>query len=62
MNSPKSLAQREKELRSLLATPQGKRELQELVQRYQAVDGRPAGKSLITYIIVHERARGHIVG
>ena len=60
----KTLQQREKELQSLMATPAGRQELQELARRYQAAGGRmrPANTSLITYILVHERGQGLIVG
>jgi hypothetical protein len=62
MLSIKSMHEREKELQSLLATPAGRQELQELESRYQEASGRPkAGKtSLITYLLVHERAQGLI--
>jgi hypothetical protein len=58
----KSLRQREKELRSLLATPAGREELQELGARYSAAGGRmkPENASVITYILVYERERGLI--
>ncbi len=57
-----TLQEREKELRSLLATPAGREELQELASRYHAASGklRPAGTSVITYILVHERQQGLI--
>ena len=53
----KTLQEREKELRALLATPAGRKELQELESRYCAAAGRlkPPGKSVITYILVYER-------
>ena len=59
-----TLQEREKELRSLIATPAGREELQELASRYQAASGklRPAGTSVITYILVHEREQGLISG
>jgi hypothetical protein len=62
MTPMKSLPQRERELQSLLATPQGRDELQELASRYSAASGkvRPQGASIITYILVHERERGLI--
>jgi hypothetical protein len=62
MTSKKTLEEREKELRSLLATPAGREEIQELASQYSAKSGklRPAGTSAITYIIVHERERGLI--
>ena len=58
----KTLQQREKELRSLIATPAGRKELQELESRYQLASGksRPRRTSIITYILVHEREQGLI--
>ncbi len=55
-----TLQEREKELRSLIATPAGREELQELASRYHAASGklRPTGTSVITYILVHERQQG----
>ncbi|HKB42097.1 MAG TPA: hypothetical protein VKD72_37065 [Gemmataceae bacterium] len=60
MPPQKTLQQREKELRALLATPTGREELQQLESRYHAAGGRlrPAGTSVITYILVHEREQG----
>jgi hypothetical protein len=62
MTPKKSLLERQEELRSLLATPAGRAELQALESRYSAAGGRPrpAGKSLITYILVYEREHGLI--
>ena len=62
MTSKKSLAEREMELRSLLATAAGRQELEELAARYSLASGRlrPAGTSAITYILVHERGQGLI--
>jgi hypothetical protein len=64
MGPTKTLQQREKELQALMATPAGRKELHELEQRYQAAGGRmrPANTSVITYILVHERGLGLIVG
>jgi hypothetical protein len=64
MTLKKTLQQREKELQSLLSTPAGRKELQELDRRYQAAGGRmrPANTSIITYILVYEREHGLIVG
>ena len=64
MAPTKTLQQRQKELQSLLATPEGRKELQELDRRYQAAGGRmrPAKTSVITYILVYERDRGLIAG
>jgi hypothetical protein len=59
-----TLQQRQAELQALLATPLGREELRQLQARYQASGGRlkPPGTSLITYLLVHERERGLIVG
>jgi len=64
MTPKKTLQEREKELRALLATPAGQQEVQELASRYCAATGelRPAGGSAITYILVHERGMGLISG
>ena len=53
----RTLQDREKELRSLLATEEGRVTLEKLASRYSAASGnlRPTGTSTITYIIVHER-------
>lgn len=60
----KTLREREKELRVLLATPAGRQELAELESRYITSAGRlkPAGKSAVTFILVYERERGLISG
>jgi hypothetical protein len=62
MTPKKTLPQREKELQSLLATPAGRQELQELESRYHAAGGRPrpAGTSVISHILVCEREQGLI--
>jgi hypothetical protein len=62
MPPKKTLEQRQKELQSLLATRAGREELQELEVRYYAASGRLrlASTSVITYILVHERAQGLI--
>jgi hypothetical protein len=64
MTPKKSLAEREKELQALLATPGGQVQLRELEARYSTASGRlRAGRSsLITYILVYERERGLIAG
>ena len=64
MTTKKTLQQREKELRSLLATPAGREELQELESRYSAAGGgwRLEGSSLVTYILVYEREKGILAG
>ncbi len=60
----KTLPQRQKELQALLATPAGRRELEELEARYRAATGRlrSANSSVITYLLVHEREQGLIAG
>jgi hypothetical protein len=62
MTEKKTLAQREKELQALLATPAGGAELRELESQYHAESGRARATkaSIITYILVHERQRGLI--
>src|SRR5262249_56224117 len=64
MAQKKTLRQRQEELQALLATPAGRAELQELESRYEAAGGklRPAGTSVITYLLVHEREQGLIAG
>jgi hypothetical protein len=64
MSPTRTLAQREKELQALLATPAGREELRQLEARYQAASGRlrPANTSVITYLLVHERQQGLISG
>jgi hypothetical protein len=60
MRQSKSRAEREKELQALIATPEGREELERLAARYESEGGshRPERASVITYILVHERARG----
>jgi hypothetical protein len=60
MSLKKTLQQREKELQSLLATPAGRDELQQLASRYHAAGAslKPPRASVITYILVYERAHG----
>ena len=62
MTAKKTLQEREKELRSLMATQTGRDEIQELATRYCRVSGKlkPAGTSVITYIVVYEREQGLI--
>jgi hypothetical protein len=64
MPPKKTLREREKELQSLLATPAGQGELQDLGGRYCAASGRvrPERASVITYILVYEREHGMICG
>ena len=54
----------ERELHTLLAAPAGRDELRDLSYRYSAAGGRvrPECASLVTYILVHEREGGLIVG
>ncbi|CAN5402476.1 hypothetical protein BH10PLA2_BH10PLA2_20150 [soil metagenome] len=58
----KTLRQREMELQSHLATPEGRIELQKLESDYAKIQGacRVPNTSLITFILVHERQRGLI--
>jgi hypothetical protein len=62
MPTKKTLPEREKELRSLLASPEGRVELEALASRYAASGRRlrPNGTSLVTYILVCERERDMI--
>jgi hypothetical protein len=64
MAAKKTLQEREKELRSLLATQAGREEIQALASRYCRVCGKlkPPGTSDITYIVVYEREQGLIDG
>ena len=64
MGPKKTLQEREKELRSLFATPVGRDELRALASRYAAADGKlMAGRaSLITYLLVYEREHDLIGG
>ena len=62
MTPKKNLQERERELQTLLTTPAGRQEIQELASRYYAASGKlkPKGTSAITYILVHEREQGLI--
>jgi hypothetical protein len=62
MAPKKTLSERENELRSLLVTPAGRKELEGMASRYSVASGRSraAGASVVTYILVHERVRGMI--
>ena len=64
MSKAKTLDDRQKELQSLLTTPAGRTELEELADRYATASGRmrPPRTSVITYILVHERVTGRIQG
>jgi hypothetical protein len=63
MPAKKTLPEREKELQTLLTTPAGRAQLEDLDARYYAASGRvrPAKASIITYILVQERQQGLIV-
>jgi hypothetical protein len=60
MTAKKTLQEREQELRVLLATREGRREVEELAARYGAASSKlkPARTSALTYILVHERGQG----
>ncbi len=60
----KTLNQRQAELQPLLATREGREQLEALATRYYAASGRirVEGTSLITYILVHEREKGLVQG
>jgi hypothetical protein len=62
MPAPKTLHEREKELQALLVTPEGRAELRSLAERYEAAGGRVlhASRSLVTYVLIHERRSGAI--
>jgi hypothetical protein len=64
MQATKTLKEREKELQALLATHEGKAQLEAMADHYYASGGRhrPPHTSLVTYLIVHEREQGLIVG
>ena len=64
MTPTKTLQERERELQALLATPAGRKALADLEARYRAAGGRvrPGQASIITYLLVHEREQGLIVG
>jgi hypothetical protein len=64
MQKKQTLQQREKELQLLLATREGRAELESLAALYGATSGkvRPEKMSLVTYILVHEREKGLIEG
>ncbi len=64
MRQTKTRHDRERELQALISTPQGRVELERLASRYQDDGGRarPEKTSIITYILVHERQHGLVVG
>jgi hypothetical protein len=57
----KTLPQREAELRTMLATAEGRADLEALAASYAAHGGGVRHGSVVTYILVHERTRGLIV-
>jgi hypothetical protein len=63
MSRMKTLQEREKELQALISTAEGRAELERLACRYEE-SGRPRSRrtSVITFILVHEREKGLIVG
>ena len=56
----KTLPQREAELRTMLATAEGRADLEALAARYAAHGGDVRHGSVVTYILVYERTRGLI--
>jgi hypothetical protein len=64
MSQTKTLHEREKELQQLLATKDGRAELESLAALYCATSGKAwsEGTSIVTYLIVHERQKGLIAG
>jgi hypothetical protein len=61
MTAVKSLREREQELQAQLLTPAGGAELERLADSYAEAGGGPRCRtSVITYILVYERARGMI--
>lgn len=63
-SQPKTLQERERELQVLMTSPEGQRKLRELETSYSNASGKtkPAKSSVITYILVYERAHGLISG
>ena len=63
-SSKKTLQQRERELQALLATPEGRKDLDDLAAGYAAASGRALARkrSVVTFILVYERERGLISG
>ncbi len=64
MSKQKTLDERQAELQKMMTTPAGRKDLEALASRYEATGGkmRPSNTSVITYILVHERMQGLIVG
>jgi hypothetical protein len=62
MTGKKTVRERERELRALMATAEGRAQVDDLAARYVAEGGgfRPGRSSVVTYIIVYERTRGLI--
>ena len=60
MKAKKTLAERERELQTLLGNTEGRKQLEDLAARYGRESGRPRphGTSVITYLLVHERSCG----
>jgi hypothetical protein len=59
----KTMRERERELQTLLSTPEGKAELQALADQYAAMGGVVhASNSLVTCVLIHERNSGAISG
>jgi len=64
MPQKKTRLEREKELQALMGTAEGREQLEALARRYQSEGGsvRPERTSVITYVLVHERHLGLVVG
>jgi hypothetical protein len=64
MPQTKTRLEREKELQALMGTTEGREQLEALARRYQSEGGRvrPERTSVITYVLVHERQLGLVVG
>jgi hypothetical protein len=62
MTPKQTLQERENALRLLLATPVGRKAIEDLACQYSKASRRlrPAGTSAITYILIHEREQGVI--
>lgn len=58
----KTLREREKELQKLLGSPGGQKQLKDLESKYATQSGtpKPLKTSVITYVLVNERALGLI--
>jgi len=63
MTARKTLRQREKELQALMASDAGRAVLEELASHYHeaATQVSLRGKSVISFILVHERVHGLIL-